>query len=111
MFANAKSFNGDISTWDTSQAEDMEDMFSGASIFNGDISSWNTMSLQDVRGMFHHDLSFNRDLPWTTPHLIKMSYAFANADAFTMVMLAHGILHGSQTCNRYSNMPFLSIRI
>ncbi|EXU60596.1 BspA family leucine-rich repeat surface protein [Mycoplasma mycoides] len=41
LFDNATNFNQDISMWNTSNVEDMEDMFRGASSFNQDLSRWN----------------------------------------------------------------------
>jgi len=40
LFKGATIFNGDISSWDTSQVTDMEKMFNGNTGFTGDLSSW-----------------------------------------------------------------------
>lgn len=39
MFSRSR-FNGDISKWDVSKVESMDEMFAGSQ-FNGDISGWN----------------------------------------------------------------------
>ena len=52
VFYGARSFNGDLSKWDTSSVTDMEGMFYYASIFNGDLSKWNTSSVVDMKQMF-----------------------------------------------------------
>ena len=39
------SFDGDVSGWDVSNVEIMEEMFFGASSFNGDVSGWDVSSV------------------------------------------------------------------
>jgi hypothetical protein len=46
MFNAATSFNQNLSTRDVSNAVDMGGMFANASSFNGDISNWNTSKAQ-----------------------------------------------------------------
>ena len=45
MIFQGTSFNGDISSWDTSNVTDMKGMFSGATAFNQDIGSWDTSNV------------------------------------------------------------------
>lgn len=40
MFANALSFNQDISKWNVSKVKNMSDMFAFALSFNKDLSKW-----------------------------------------------------------------------
>ena len=61
MFYRARSFAGDISTWDTSNVADMSSMFAAA-ISYGDLSKWDTSSVIDMGGMFSGDTFFNGDL-------------------------------------------------
>ena len=45
MFAGATAFNQDISMWDTTNVNNMEDMFSGATRFDQDLSQWSTSNV------------------------------------------------------------------
>ena len=67
MFKEAKSFNGDISGWNTAQVTDMSYMFAGRirtyysnlyTSFNQDIGGWNVASVEDMSGMFSGASSF-----------------------------------------------------
>ena len=83
MFYNTRTFNGDISTWNTSSVTNMSSMFSGANLFNGDISTWNTSSVTNMYDMFSFAEAFNGDLSdWDTSSVTNMYYMFYNADKF-----------------------------
>ncbi|SHF02777.1 surface protein, partial [Psychroflexus salarius] len=60
MFADASSFNGDISNWDVPTIQDFSAMFRGASSFNQDISDWDVSSATNMASMFFEALSFNQ---------------------------------------------------
>lgn len=47
----SSKFNGNISNWNVSNAEDMSYMFN-QSYFNGDISKWNVTNVKDMGFMF-----------------------------------------------------------
>ncbi len=72
-------FNGDISKWDTSNVTDMSGMFANSK-FNGNISKWNTSNVIDMNGMFTNS-KFNRDIPnWDTSSVTNMSRMFETTD-------------------------------
>lgn len=51
MFCDNLKFEGkgELNDWDVSNVKDMEFMFFGAKSFNGDISKWNTCNKAVIR--------------------------------------------------------------
>ena len=83
MFAGAKAFNKDISTWDTSNVIYMFSMFEVAERFNQDIGSWDTSNLTSMRRMFYRAFEFNQDIgDWDTSNVTNMRYIFGFAESF-----------------------------
>lgn len=64
MFANAISFNQDISWWDVSNVQNFDQTFLGAWAFNQPIWSWDVSSATNLRQMFSSATAFNQDLSW-----------------------------------------------
>ena len=60
-------FNQDISNWETSRIEYMENVFENAAAFNQDISKWDTGAVTSMNGMFGYACEFNQDISeWDT---------------------------------------------
>ncbi len=82
-FAGATSFNRDLNAWDVSNVTSMSSMFSGANSFDGNISGWNTSSVTNMSSMFAGATSFNKDLnAWDVSNVTNMSSMFSGANSF-----------------------------
>ena len=83
MFANARSFNGDISDWNVSSVTDMSSLFWFARSFNQNIGSWDVSSVQDMSRMFDDAASYNQPLnSWDVSAVQDMSGMFSRALLF-----------------------------
>ena len=83
MFNNARSFNGDISSWNVSNVRDMSSMFRGTGTFNGNISTWDVSSVTNMERMFDDAFLFNQDLDrWDVSQVTNMDAMFSLAFHF-----------------------------
>jgi surface protein len=62
MFYHAKSFNQDISNWNTSNVKNMYGMFQGAKSFNQDISKWDIKSDTLLNGFLFDATNFGTSI-------------------------------------------------
>ena len=83
MFAEASSFNGDISSWNVSPVVDMGYMFFDTATFNRPLNSWNVSSATNMVAMFHSAVAFDQPLnSWNVSSATYMSSMFFGAVAF-----------------------------
>ena len=73
------AFTGNISNWDVSNVTDMSDMFHSA-LFTGDISNWDVSNVTNMCEMFE-DTHFNNDISrWDVSNVTDMMWMFAWSD-------------------------------
>ncbi len=86
MFADASSFDGDLSGWDMMNVTTTRFMFSGASSFNNGgqpLGAWNVSNVTNMPGMFLFASSFNQDIgDWNTSLVNNMALMFVGASSF-----------------------------
>ncbi|MEO9871960.1 BspA family leucine-rich repeat surface protein [Ekhidna sp.] len=83
MFANATSFNSDLSDWDVKNVADMNSMFRKASKFNQNISSWDVSRVTDMSQMFENTSSFNTPInDWNVKNVTTLLRMFEGAGTF-----------------------------
>lgn len=83
VFWGAESFNGEIGAWDTSNVTSMVGLFRGARSFNCDIGDWDVTSVSHMIFMFMNALSFNQDIGgWDVSGVTSMYAMFRSADSF-----------------------------
>ena len=74
-------FDGDISSWDTSNVTNMKGMFSYAINFN-QLVNFDTSNVTSIISMFSYTRSFNQAINFNTSNVIDMDWMFYNAEAF-----------------------------
>ena len=80
IFKNT-AFDGDISDWDVSECECMDQMFCDSWFTgkNGNIDKWNVSNVKSAKSMFQSSL-FNQDISnWNFKNLKEYSGIFGNS--------------------------------
>jgi surface protein len=76
-------FNGDISKWDVSNVENMEEMFARCESFNQTLNNWDISKVTDVSGMFYNCCKFNQLLnDWDVSNVTTMECMFFGCESF-----------------------------
>lgn len=82
-YLDREGFNGDISTWDMSNANDTSGMFWGMKGFNSSLAEWNVSKLRVAHAMFYRAWTFNQNLSlWNTARLEDASGMFRSTRSF-----------------------------
>lgn len=86
LFRLNRTFNSDISFWDTSNVTNMRAMFDmsgGGGQFNQEIGRWDTSNVMNMNSMFQSLFGFNQDLgDWNTSNVTDMNSMFGEASSF-----------------------------
>lgn len=85
MFKGCKSFNGDVSGFNTSSVTDMNMMFYDATSFEGTgIENWNVMNVKRFDRMFTSASGFNGTIQnWNPTHAMTFSSMLEDATSFS----------------------------
>jgi len=80
---DAKAFNANLNTWDTSSVTDMEGAFYQAKKFNSAIGEWDVSKVKTMARMFYNANGFNSAIgAWDTSKVKDMSNMFYSAYGF-----------------------------
>ena len=87
MFQSNITFNQPIGNWNTGNITTMFQMFTGATLFNQNIGDWNTSNVLNMRNMFNGASDFNNGGvdsigTWVTSLVTNMQGMFAAAPDF-----------------------------
>ena len=94
---------GHISTWDTRNVTNMEELFKDKHDFNEDISNWNVSNVENMRGMFNGAESFNQDISnWNVSNVKYMTYMFNNASSFNQPLNDWTVSNVTQMAGMFS---------
>lgn len=84
MFANASAHAVDFSSFDVSQVTDLSYMFQHSRVTAFNLGKWRPVQVQTLSHFMESaaDFNFHGVVPWDTPELTDLSYAFMNAALF-----------------------------
>ena len=103
-------FNQDISSWDLSNVDDINQMFLKAKFFNQDISNWNVSNVTSMYKVFGQAASFNQPIGnWDVSNVTQTQDMFQGATSFNQpignwdvsnVTLMHAMFYGATSFNQ-----------
>ena len=106
LFYNIRTFNYNISSWDTSKVTTMRTMFSLATIFSGNLSKWDTSKVTIMDRMFQFASKFNSDISgWNVSSVTNMYGMFENASIFLQNLNGWNIAKVTNRINFATSSP------
>ena len=101
------SFNGDITTWDTSSVTNMTGLFYSNSSFNQPIGAWNTSAVTSMESVFSRARSFNQPIgTWNTSAVTNMVETFYGASGFNQALGAWDVSNVTNMSGMFRNSAF-----
>ena len=83
-FWNTIGLNQDLSKWDVSNVESMEEMFLGTDIAQ-DLKSWDVSNVQNMEKMFYDAQYYNQDLSiWDVGNVTDCDSFYENAKSWSL---------------------------
>jgi len=99
-------FEGDISKWNVSNVEDMNDMFRRCSNFNCDLSKWDVSKVTDMTAMFYWCDNFNQDLSsWDVSNVTNMGWMFEWCTNFNQDLSSWNVKKVKEICYMFKKCP------
>jgi hypothetical protein len=115
-FQGATKFNDpDVALWDTSRITNMTGTFADAASFNQNLSSWSLAAVTSVGNMFNGATAFNNGcatgvftcpLTWSTPNLVATLEAFKNTLKFNQNLNSWSMTKVVNTTGMFSYSGF-----
>jgi surface protein len=111
LWTTAKSFNEDISAWDTSQVTDMYATFGHTDAFDQNIGGWDTARVTTMFAMFwgfpdSGMKAFNQPIgAWDTSLVTTMGDMFAYANSFNQDISAWDTLQVTSMNDMFHGLP------
>jgi len=105
-FSGCTSLNStNVATWDMSAVQNISFMFFGCTAFNVDLSSWNTSAVQLMNNVFGSGSSFDNGgalFSWTTDAVTNISGLFANCAVFNQRVVFLNLLQVTYASNMFA---------
>ena len=100
-------FNGDISSWDVSNVDDIGQMFSQNIYFNVDLSHWDVSNVTNMQRMFSGARSFNKDISsWDVSKVTNMYQMFRGAESFNQPLETWDVSNVTNMIEMLYDTPF-----
>jgi len=107
MFNGATNFNQDISRWDVSSVENMNNMFKGAISFDYSVSNWNVSNVDTYVDMFESTYLARHTLPaFKKMYVSNKQYDFSNLSIEEKSVVNEWIVRANTNYQHIDNVNF-----